>query len=96
MRCTYNEELLLFFTPVTPILIYNVSTMDTRFIYRVLDDLHYPVEKDEILLHAKLKGVGCDMYNLLLSLPYTTFFSCREIIEDLPLRQFEMRIYNYI
>jgi len=69
--------------------------MDTRFIYRVLDDLRYPVGKDEILLHAKLKGVGCDFYDLLQTLPYNTYDDCEDIIRELPLAEYETRAYNY-
>ena len=70
--------------------------MDTRFIYSLLNDLRYPAHKDEILLHAKLKGVGDDMYHLLLALPYDEFSDCRDVIEALPLGQYEMRIYQYL
>ncbi len=70
--------------------------MDTRFIYRILDDMQYPVEKNDILLHAKIKSIGCDMYDLLLTLPYNTFDSCKDIIHELPLEEYEKRTYNYL
>jgi hypothetical protein len=80
--------------------LYHVPTtsdiMDTRFIHSVLGDLQYPTEKDEILLHAKLKGVGEDMYELLLRLPYKQYGSCRDIVAALPLQEFEVRIYQYL
>lgn len=72
------------------------AIMDTRFIYSLLGDLQYPVTKDDILLHARLKGVGDDMHDLLLTLPYQRFENCREIIRHLPLQRFEMRIYQYL
>ena len=75
---------------------YNCPTMDTRFIYRLLDDLQYPVEKDDILLHAQLKGVGNDMYDLLLRLPYNTYDRCEDIIRELPLEEYEHRVYDYL
>jgi hypothetical protein len=73
-----------------------VGCMDTRFIYRLLDDLQYPVEKDDVLLHAKLKGVGSDMLELLRALPYHTYDNCSEIIHQLPLADFERRVYAYL
>jgi hypothetical protein len=70
--------------------------MDTRFIYRLLDDLHYPTGKDDILLHAKLKSVGSDMYELLLSLPYNTYNNCADIVRQLPLEEFEQQQFAYL
>lgn len=70
--------------------------VDTQYIYNLLNDLHYPVAKDEILMHARLKGVGSDMEQLLLTLPYRTYESCRDVVRELPLQAFETRLYQYL
>jgi hypothetical protein len=70
--------------------------MDTGFIYRLFEDVEFPTETEAVLLHAKIKGVGGDLHDLLLKLPVSTFDSCEDIIRELPLEEFEQRTYEYL
>ena len=69
---------------------------DTQFIYQLLCNLPYPVSRQDVLAFARYKRVGEDMYDLLWNLRGDHLYeNCRDIIDELPLGQYQARVQEY-
>jgi hypothetical protein len=62
-----------------------VENMDMQTIQSVLQDIHYPITKDELIEEIKKRGVPEILPLIRNELPPQTFNSVEEIMDKLPL-----------